>query len=330
MSDDGRVFGYNCAVDPLAPVRAIDRLQRRHSALGFPIAVVRKFSDDNAGNLAALIAYYAFFSLFPLLLVLVTVLGYLLQDDPELYKTIVDSAIGQFPVIGEDIKVNALSGSTVALAIGLAGAIWAGLGVTLAGQRAMDQVWDIPFRMRRNFLTARGRGLLVLAVLGTLNVATTAAVGLLTGGLAGTTLTVAGFAAASVLNLLLFWAAFRLLTSREVPTGNLVPGIVLAAIGWVALQALGAFYVVHVVSRAEATYGLFAIVIGLLSWLYLGAQMVLFAAEANVVRVRRLWPRSLLEPVTAADMQALRAAARAVERREGERIEVTFESREEG
>ena len=94
------------------------------------------------------------------------------------------------------------------------------------------------------------------------------------------------------------------------PTRQLWLGIVLAAVGWAVLQALGGIYVDRVVRSANQTYGLFAIVIGLLSWLYLGAQMLLYAAEANVVRARRLWPRSLFEPVTAADVQALRAAAR--------------------
>lgn len=320
-----RATGYNCAVDPLAPVRALDRLQRRRSVLGFPVAVVRKFSDDQAGNLAALLAYFGFFSIFPLLLVLVTALGYVLKGDPDLYARIVDGAIGQFPVIGDDLKVNGLKGSTVALVVGIATAIWAGLGVTLAGQRAMDRVWDIPVRERRNFLTARLRGLLVLVVLGTLNVAITTGVGLLVGGLGGTELKIAGFMVSALLDVLLFWAAFRLLTSSEVPTRDLVLGILLAAFFWAVLQAVGGFYVDRVVSRANATYGFFAIVIGLLSWLYLGAQLVLLSAEANVVRVRRLWPRSILEPITAADREALRVAARVEERREGERIEVTFD-----
>ncbi len=319
-----RSTGYNCGVDPLAPVRAFDRLQRRRSTLGFPIAVVRKFSDDQAGNLAALLAYFGFFSIFPLLLVLVTVLGFVLKGDSDLYAKIVDGAIGQFPVIGDDLKVNGLKGSTVALVVGVATAIWAGLGVTLAGQRAMDRVWDIPQRERRNFLTARLRGLLVLVVLGTLNVAITGGVGLLVGGLGGTELKVAGFIASALLDVLLFWAAFRLLTSAEVSTRNLVLGILLAAFFWAALQAVGGFYVDRVVSRANATYGFFAIVIGLLSWLYLGAQLVLLSAEANVVRVRGLWPRSILEPTTDADRAALRASARVEERRDGERIEVTF------
>jgi YihY family inner membrane protein len=313
-------------VDLLSPVRALDRLQRRRPALGFPLGVLKKFSDDEAGHLAALIAYYGFFSLFPLLLVLVTVLGYLLRGNQDLYRQIVGSAVGQFPVIGKDLQLNALNGSAVALVVGILGAVWAGLGVTLAGQRAMDQVWGIPRRDRRNFLTARVRGLLVLVLLGLLNVAATTAVGLLAGGLGGTELKLAGFVASALLDVLLFWAVFRLLTPAEIPTRQLWLGIVLAAAGWAVLQALGGIYVDRVVRRANQTYGFFAIVIGLLSWLYLGAQMVLYAAEANVVRQRRLWPRSLVGSITAADVQALRASARVEERRDGEHVEVTFES----
>ncbi|HEX7291377.1 MAG TPA: YihY/virulence factor BrkB family protein [Conexibacter sp.] len=317
-------------MDPLTPVRAFDRLQRRRGVLGFPLGVVKKFADDQAGHLAALMAYYGSFALFPLLLVLVTVLGYVLKDNPELYRDIVDGTLGQFPVIGDDLRVDALGGSAVALAIGLAGAVWAGLGITLAGQRAMDRVWDIPHRLRRNFLTARLRGLLILLVLGLLNIAISAAIGTLASGglLSGIELKVAAFAVSALLDVALFWAVFRLFTSDTVPTRQLWLGIVLAAVGWAALQALGGLYVDRVVSRANKTYGFFAVAIGVLSWLYLGGQMLLYAAEANVVRARKLWPRSLFEPVTDADMRALRAAARVEERREGERIEVTFESRD--
>jgi len=315
-------------VDPLTPLHALDRLQRRRRALGFPIGVLKKYSDDGAGQLAALMAWYGFFALFPLLLVLVTVLGYVLRDNPDLYHRIVRSAVGQFPVIGRDLQVNALGGSTVALVVGLAAAVWAGLGITLAGQRAMDQVWGVPYRLRRDFLTSRGRGLLILVVLGLANVAVTTAVGLLASGQGGTAVKVIGYAASVLLDVGLFWAVFRLFTTDEVPTRQLWPGILAAALGWVVLQTLGGIYINHVVRRANQTYGFFAIVIGLLTWLYLGAQLLLYAAEANVVRARRLWPRGLFDPATAADVQALRAVARVQERREGERVEVTFESRE--
>lgn len=316
-------------MDPLRPVRALDRLQRRRGALGFPLGVVKKFSDDHAGNLAALMAWYGFFALLSLLLVVVTVFGFLLSGNRDLYDDVVRSAIGKFPLIGTDIHVDALRGSTVALVLGLVAAIWSGLGITLAGQRAMDQVWDIPHRLRRNFLTARLRGLLILLVLGVANVAISGAVGTLAGdGLGGIELKLTGFVVSGLLNVALFWAVFRLFTSEVVPTRQLWLGIVLAAFGWTLLQVLGGVYVARIVNRARQTYGALAIVIGLMSWLYLGAQMLLYAAEANVVRARRLWPRGLFEPVTDADVRALRAAARVEERREGERIEVTFEPRE--
>lgn len=311
-------------MDFLKPVRAFDRLQRRTPALGFPLAVVKKFSDDQASHLAALVAYYGFFSLFPLLLVLVTGLGYVLQDNSDLYDTIVDSALGQFPVIGDDIQIGALTGDTAALIIGLLGALWAGLGVTVAAQRAMNEVWDVPHRERRNFLTARLWGLLVLVVLGTMNISISVAVALLVGGLGGLGVGISGYGLTLLLNVLLFWATFRLLTTDEVPTRQLWVGIVIAALGWAILQTAGGLYVDRVVSRATATYGFFAIVIGLLSWLYLGGHILLYAAEANVVRARRLWPRGLMDPVTAADVQALRASARVAERKDGEHVEVTF------
>lgn len=309
-------------------MRAFDRLQRRKPVLGFPLAVMKKFSDDQAGHLAALIAYYGFFSIFPLLLVLVTVLGYVLAGNQEWYDRIVDSTLGQFPVIGEDIQIGALRGDTAALVIGSLGALWAGLGVTLAAQRAMDQVWDIPHRERRDFFMARLRGLLVLAVLGALNIAITVGVGLLVGTLDNLGVKASGFALTLLLDVGLFWASFRLLTHRQIPTRDLWMGIVLAAVGWAALQTLGAIYVNRVVARASATYGFFAIVIGLLSWLYLGGQILLYAAEANVVRVRRLWPRGLFDPVTSADVKAMRASARVEERKEGARVEVTFEHKD--
>ncbi|MDQ3947306.1 MAG: YihY/virulence factor BrkB family protein, partial [Actinomycetota bacterium] len=108
----------------------MDGVQRRRSWLGFPLATAKKFGEDQAGNLAALISYYSFFSLFPLLLALVTILGFVLRDDAELQRKIVDSALVQFPVIGDQIRDNigSLDGNWIALLIGLAGALWAGMG----------------------------------------------------------------------------------------------------------------------------------------------------------------------------------------------------------
>ena len=111
-------------------LRAVDDLQQRHPRLSFPAAVVKKFGDDQAGQLAALIAYYAFVSLFPLLLVFVTVLGFVLQGNPSAQESILNSTLSQFPIIGTQLQhnVHSLTGSAGALAIGLVGLATGGAG----------------------------------------------------------------------------------------------------------------------------------------------------------------------------------------------------------
>src|ERR1700744_978397 len=100
--------------------RAADAFQQRKSAFGFPVAVWKKFNDDRAGNLAALIAYYGFAAIFPLLLLLATVLNILLKNDPALQKTLTDSALAQYPVIGQQIKtqLGSIPGTGLPLLIG--------------------------------------------------------------------------------------------------------------------------------------------------------------------------------------------------------------------
>src|SRR5262249_55209636 len=197
----GAPEGYRLHVDLLRPVHAFDRTQRRHPWLAIPVAVVKKFGDDQGGGLAALVAYYSFFSLFPLLLVFVTVLGFLLEGNPGLQKSIEDSVLGQFPVIGKQIHVHALEGSATALVIGLVAALWGGLGVTQAAQRAFDHVWAVPLKQRPDFLHSRLRGIALLIILGTLFIVSTAASGLVTGVLHGALEKVRGIVLALMLNL---------------------------------------------------------------------------------------------------------------------------------
>ena len=149
------------------------------------MAVGRKFADDEGGNLTALIAYRAFFSLFPLLLLLTSVLGFVLAGDPSLRKEAIDSVLGQFPVVGEQIRVGTLEGSGVALAVGIVGSLWAGLGVVLATGEALDRIWEVPRGERQGFLSSRLRSLAMLAVLGTLTLVSTIASGLVGGGSVG-------------------------------------------------------------------------------------------------------------------------------------------------
>ena len=282
-------------MDLLAPVRSFDRVQRRHRGLAVPVAVVKKFGDDEGGNLAAVIAYYGFFSLFPLLMVFVAVLGFVLQGDPEARRRVIDSALSQFPVVGDQLQTGSLTGSGVALVGGVVAAILGGLGVTLATQAALHRIHGVAREERAGFVSSRLRGLALLAALGTLLIASTLAAGLVSGGLGGPLLAVGGIALSLALNGALFFAAFRLLTARSVPTRALWPGCISAALLWTVLQAVGGAYVGHVVKGAGPAYGTFATVIGLLTWLFLGARVVVYSAELSSVLAGRLWPRALLE-----------------------------------
>jgi YihY family inner membrane protein len=311
-------------VDVLRPVRAFDRYQQEHKAWAIPTAVIKKFSNDQAGNLAGLVAYYAFFSIFPLLLVFTTILGYVLQGNTTLYHDVTNSVLSRFPVIGGQLHSHALSGKVTALVIGLLTSLWGGLGVTQAAQNALDRVWAVPFKDRPDFIHSRLRGLLLLVCLGVLFVLSAVVTGLVT-TLGGPLVKVGVIAATLAVNFGLYVAAFRSLTAATIPTRCLWLGAGVGAVFLEILQLGGGFYIKHVLTHASNTYGTFATVIGLLVWLHLIAQLTLYAAEVNVVVMRRLWPRSLLGPPEApADQETLRALAKVEERHDDEHVDVRF------
>jgi len=310
-------------------LRRVDKQHQQRAWIAFPYAVMKKSGDDHAGDLAALIAYFGFLSLFPLMLVLVTLLGMLLRNNPELQDAIRTSALANFPVIGEDISknVHSLRGSGLALGIGLGVALWAGLGVMKVLQTAMNAVWNVPYRHRPNFWLSLLRAMLMLLLLGVITVASAAAGGVGAGS-DSWLLAITGIAISVVLNLVLFLLAFRILTTENVTWGDVFPGALIAALAWTTLQAVGGYIVSHQLQGASDTYGTFATVIGLLAWIYLGAQITLFAAESNVVRKRRLWPRAIVQPpLTDADERALKSYAEQEERRPEEDVIVRIEER---
>jgi YihY family inner membrane protein len=305
----------------------LDRRQQRMPRLSFLAAVVKKFIDDQAGQLAALIAYYGFVSLFPLLLVLVTILGFVLQGDPGEQHKIVNGALGEFPLISDELHLRSLTGSGIGLAIGVLGSLLAGMGITGATQNAFNRIWSVPFKHRPNFIHAHLRGIGMLAVLGTLSIISTTAAGFVGASSHGTAAVIAGIVVAFVFNLALFMTAFKLLTAVDVSWRQLFPGVLVAAVLWQLLQNLGGFYVDHELKRTGPLYGVFALVLGLLAWLYLGAQLTIFAAEINVVHVRRLWPRSFFsEPLLEADRRAMTSSAETEERIHEQHVDVKFDA----
>jgi YihY family inner membrane protein len=308
------------------PLRENDRFQQRHSVLGFPFGVVKKYGDDRGGRHAALLAYYGLLCLFPLLLVFVTVVGYALANDPQLQEDVIETLARQFPVLGTQIEgsIRTIQGSGLALVVGILGTLWGGLGITQSFQDAMNDIWNIPRRQRPNFWWRLARGLGALVLVGGEVVAATvlAQQGIAGPGLLGRADLLAG---SFLLNLLLLVGLFQILTGMTVRWRWLLPGAAVGALGWSVLQSIGVAIVNRQLEHANVVYGVFAVVIVLLGWLYLSCQLVLYAAEINVVLARRLWPRSMLQPpLTEPDRQVLTALARAEERRPEQRVQVTF------
>ena len=196
-------------------------------------------------------------------------------------------------MIGEQLRGGSLTGSGVALVVGIVGSLLAGLGVVLETERCFDRVWGVPDEQRHGFLGSRLRAIGLLVTLGGLAIVSTIVGGLVAGGsdLFGP---VWGILIAAALNLVVFAAVFRLLTNSQIAFPALLPGVVVATVGWEILQLAGGWYLSHQVRNATPVYGTFALVIGLLAWIHLGALFTVLGAEANVVRERRLWPRSLL------------------------------------
>lgn len=312
----------------------LDRLQRRHPAAGFPIAVVYKYVDDSGPYLAALITYYAFVSLFPLLLLMSTVLGLVLQDDPELQARLIDSALSQFPVVGDQLGTpEQLSGGLVGVLVGVLGSLYGGLGVAQAVQYAMNTAWSVPRNNRPNPFLARGRSLLLLATAGLAVVGTTALSGFGAGDASplGVVLRVLTLLLSVAVNGVVFLFAFRLATTRHLTVRQIAPGALIAAVLWQLLQTFGVGYVGYVVDNASASNGVFALVLGLLAFLYLAAVVGVLCVEVNVVRVDRLYPRALLTPftddvdLTPGDRRSYTGSAKAQRAKGFQEVDVRFD-----
>lgn len=316
----------------MAGVQRIDAFQQRHPAAGFPLAVAYKFFDDQGSYLAALVTYYGLLSLFPLLLLLSTLLGIVLAGDAGLQREVLDSALGQFPGIGDDLgDPGRIGGGTVGLVVGTLGSLYGGLGVAQAMQHVMNTAWAVPRNSRPNPVKARGRSLVLLATAGLAVVATTvvSALGAVLDDL-GPGVRPLMLLASIALNAGVFALAFRIATATPLTVRDVAPGALAAAVVWQGLQTFGAVYVEHVVQGASATNGVFAIVLGLIAFIYLAAVTVVLCVEANVVRVRRLYPRSLLTPftdevdLTAGDRKAYAGLATAQRSKGFEDVDVSF------
>jgi membrane protein len=340
-TDDGRA-DHGPEADAPSPnpveriVRRFDSLQQRHTVIGFPIAVIKKFGDDEAGNLVSLLAYNSFLAAFPLLLAFTAVLGVALRSHPELHQKAVNSAFAEFPIVGgqihDQLGVEAFSGTFPSLMIGIAGALIGGRGFAHALQRTLNTVWAVPKVDWPGFFPRYLRTFTLLLVLG-LIVVVTGAAGTAAGtaaslGFGGLPARIISLAVGTALGFGFFLILFRVAASGQVSTRSMMLGAAISALGWQILLTAAGFIIAHQLRHAQAVAGLFGVVLGLLAWLALQVTVIVYAIEADVVRARHLWPRSIVQPpLTDADRSYYTDALRAEAQRPEQRLQIAYRTK---
>ncbi|GAA3515855.1 YihY/virulence factor BrkB family protein [Aeromicrobium panaciterrae] len=317
----------------------IDAFQRRFPIVGFPIAVIYKYFDDQGPYLAAIISYYAFIAIFPLLLISSSILGFFIQDDQELRDRLLDTALSQFPIIGDKLgQPGELSGSTSAIVVGSLAALYGAMGLGQASQNAANIAWSVPRNSRANpfllrlrsifFLASAGIGILLIAVVTTL-FSNPDQIGVGVSDQVGLGIKFIGF----LLSVLIFGALFRLVSGGRGSWKSVLPGATTTAILWQLLQLGGQSFVQNVINKANEMNSTFALVLGLMAFIFLAAVMAVIGLEVNVVTARKLYPRALLTPftdnvvLTDADRKAYAAYAKSQRHKGFQSVEVTFEDR---
>ena len=277
-------------------IAGLDRWQAGHRWAAVAWALQRKFGDDQTNLLVVALGWYGFTAIYPLLLAVVTVLGFI--GVRSLGARLV-TALHHFPVVGQQFSPgsrHALHGSVLGLVIGLVGLVYGAQGVTQTAQTAMDRVWNVPQLERPGFLPGLLRSLGALATIGGAFLVNALAGGLATSSGTGSLGERVGIIAGQLaVNVGLYLLSFRLLLApkAQVPTRRLLPGAALGAVAFTALITAGTGLIEHQLRNDSATYGAFASVIGVVTFLLLLAKLTMYAAELNPVLAHRLYPRAL-------------------------------------
>ncbi len=305
---------------------AANEWQSRHRWFAVPWAVQQKFSTDQANMWVVALGWYGFLAIYPLLLAIVTVFGFI--GVGSLGSTIVNT-LHRFPVIGTEFNPGKggsnLHGSVFGLVIGLAGLLYGSQGVTQTAQAAMNRVWNVPQFERPGFLPRLGRSLAALTTIGAAFVVNAFAGTWATGSGRDLIVRVAIIVGQVAVNVVFYLVTFRFLlaSGSEVETGSLLPGAIAGAVGFTVLITVGTGLVSHQLRNESQVYGAFASVIGVVLFLLLLAKLSLYAAELNPVLTRRLYPRAL--PMTGplpADLQNVDDLAQEERRTPDEQISV--------
>jgi len=321
-------------------IAGVDRFQRRHPVLGVPLAAIYKFFDDQGNLLAAMVTFYAFVAIFPLLLLASSIFGFVLQGRPELQESALNSALAQFPIIGDQLgRPEGLQGSVTAVVVGALAATYGALGLGQALQNVMNTAWAVPRNSRPNPVLMRLKSLLILVVAGlsVLALSVFSALGSSTevfGPGVNATLRVLIAFVTVLLVAAVMTALFRLAAARSHSWVRAVPGAVVTAVGWQGLQLGGATYARHVLTETTSLNQTFGLVLGLVGLIFFAAIVGVLGIEVNVVLARRLWPRALLTPftdavdLTDADRRAYALYAQSQRHKGFESVTVRFDGRD--
>lgn len=272
-----------------------DNFQRRHPIFGFPIAVIKKYNDNQDGNKAALLTYYGYLSLFPLLLVATTSLQILASSHLGLRANVLNALTDSSSVLGGQLSVHvsSLHRSGLALIVGLLFLLYGARGVAAAFRAGANQIWGIPRNEQLGFPQSSISNVMIV-IIGGLGLAGAASV---TGFVAalghGILPRALSYIAGLALLYFLFSYLFNSVLARKVPKSHTRLGALSAAIGLMILQIVGGLLIARVLKNLDALYSYFAVSLGLLFWLYLQAQVVYYSLEISVVKSQKLWPRSL-------------------------------------
>jgi uncharacterized BrkB/YihY/UPF0761 family membrane protein len=321
-------------------VERLDDFQRTHKVVGFPLAVVYKFFDDQGPYLAAILTYYAFIAIFPMLLIASSVLGFVLQGNPDLQAQLLDSALSRFPIVGTQIgRPEGLRGSSAAVIVGSLAALYGVTGLGQAAQHALNVAWAIPRNVRGNPLVTRLRSLVLLTVSGLAVLLVTAATGIVgnLGSLGvdmGSSVVAISTAISVAVTSVVLALMMRFTTSRRPSFRSSLPGAVVIAVLWHVLQVVGGSYVRNIVATTNEMNAVFALVLGLIALLFVASAMGVLGTEINVVLNRRLYPRALLTPftdavqLTEADRRAYASYAKAQRHKGFQHVDVSYDERD--
>lgn len=258
-------------------------LRERSATADVVVGTLDGFRRHLSGRNAAVLAYYGVLTIFPLLMAATTIMGFLLEGDPELQQRIVDSAFSQIPVIGDQIERQAgqISGSWWALLFGLAVALWSSMKAFVGAHSAFDDTWEVPVDDRAKGVTTRIRALIGIAVIGLSQVANVVLASLVGFAdlprLGQIAITFGGLA----INVGVVAAMYRFLTSREVRWSMVWPGALLSGVLYTFLQFVGTNIMARALANAQSVYGDFAGLIALMTWISLHALIALVGAELN-------------------------------------------------